>query len=125
MSSRHRKAFILKKLGEFMENADLEAGLSSLRKSLQQIKALLAWDELRSAESGPDQSLSFGMADSVETDLRNEYSFFAATSMQIRGLLSDSSSAIPREQRERIGRQLARIEQQLCRLDLNRRRCIC
>ncbi len=108
-----------------MEKADLEEGLSSLRKSLEQIKALLAWDELRSAESEPDPSLTFPMADSVETDLQNKYSFFVATSMQIRGLLNGGSYAIPQDERERLGRQLAKIEQQLCRIDLNRRRRLC
>jgi hypothetical protein len=107
-----------------MEELDLQAGLDSLRKSLGQIKALLAWDALRSAESKPDPCLAFPMADSVETDLQNEYSFFVATSMQIRCRLREGSIAIPPDQRERIGRQLAKIEQQLCRIDLDRRRCI-
>jgi hypothetical protein len=107
-----------------MEKADLEAGLHSLQKSLGQIKALLAWDELRIAESKPEQPLAFTMADSVETDLQNEYSFFVATSVQVRNLLKDGSSAIPQEQRERLGHQLVKIERQLCRIDLNRRRCI-
>jgi len=108
-----------------MAEADLEAGLQSLRQSLRQIKALLAWQDLKHSQGQPDQPPGFRMADSVEADLRNEYSFFLATSMQIRSILNDGSYAIPEEKRQRIKIQLARIEQQLCRLDLNRRLCVC
>jgi hypothetical protein len=108
-----------------MTEADLDAGLRSLRASLRQIEALWAWDQLQHAESQPDQPPAFRIADSIESDLQNEYSFFVATSVEIRSLLDNGSSAIPQEERERIGRQLARIEQRLCRLDLQRRRCLC
>jgi len=108
-----------------MAEADLEAGLRSLRQSLQQIKALLSWQQLKETETRPDQPPAFRITDSVEADLRNEYSFFLATSMQIRSILNDGSCAIPEEKCQSIKIQLARIEQQLCRLDLNRRLCIC
>jgi len=108
-----------------MAEADFEAGLRSLRQSLRQIKALLAWQQLKEIESRPHTPPGFRMADSIEADLRNEYSFFLATSLQIRSILNDGSYAIPEEKRQRIKIQLARIEQQLCRLDLNRRLCVC
>jgi len=36
-----------------MAEADLEAGLKSLRKNLRQIKVLLAWEQLKQAEAKP------------------------------------------------------------------------
>jgi hypothetical protein len=108
-----------------MAEPDLEAGLRSLRKSFQQIKALLAWQQLKQAETNPDQPPGFRTADSVETDLRNEYSFFSATALQIHGVLNDTSLTIPEAKRQSIRSQLARIEQQLYSLNLNQKLCTC
>jgi hypothetical protein len=108
-----------------MAEADLEAGLRSLRGSLRQIKMLLAWQQLKQAETKPDQPPGFGMPGSVETDLRNEYSFFLATALQIHGVLNDTSLTIPEAKRQSIRSQLARIEQQLYSLNLNQKLCTC
>jgi hypothetical protein len=108
-----------------MAEPNFEAGLRSLRQSLRQIEALSAWQQLKQAETRPDQPPGFRMADPVETDLRNECSFFLATAMQIRSILNDGSYAIAEQRRQSFKIQLAKIEQQLCRLNLNGRLCIC
>ena len=108
-----------------MREPDLQAGLRSLRESLRQIKALLAWQQLKQAETNPDQPPGFRIADSVERDLRNEHSFFLATALQLHGVLNDSSLTIPEAKRQSIRSQLARIEQQLYSLNLNQKLCTC
>ena len=105
-----------------MENkADLSAGLRSLRESLRQIKALLAWEELKQSEARPDQPLALILNDPIETDLRNEYSFFLSTSVQMHRFLDDSSGSAPAAERQKVQRQLVKIEQQLQGLNLHRR----
>jgi hypothetical protein len=109
-----------------MAEPDFEAGLRSLRNSLRQIRALLAWQQLQETESRPHEPPGFNLSDSsVETDLRNEYSFFLATALQIRGVLNDTSFTMPDEKRQSIKSQLARIEQQLYSLNLNQKLCTC
>jgi hypothetical protein len=108
-----------------MAEADFEAGLRSLRNSLQQIQALLAWQHLKEAESRPHEPPGFKITDSVEADLRNEYSFFLATALQIHGILNDNSLTISEAKRQNIKSQLARVEQQLYSLNLNQKLCTC
>ena len=104
-----------------MAEADLEAGLKSLRESLRQIRALLAWEQLKQSEALPDQPPAFQIHDSVETDLRNEYSFFLFTSVQMHTILNDSTIGIHKAKRQRTKEQLVKIEQQLYGLNLPQR----
>jgi len=108
-----------------MTEPDLRAGLRTLRKSLQQIKALLAWEQLKQAEARPGQPPSFTLNEFIETDLRNEYSFFLSISMQIQGILNDHSPAMPEKEQQSIKRQLSKIEQEAYCLNLNKRFCRC
>ena len=106
-----------------MAEPDLKAGLQSLRKSLRQIKALLAWEQLRQSEARPGQPPSFTLNDFIETDLRNEYSFFVSISMQIHNILNSNSSSAPNTEHQSIERQLSNIEQEAYGLNLNKRFC--
>jgi len=104
-----------------MVDADLEAGLRSLRKSLEQIKALLAWEQLKQSEARPGHPPMLALDNSLETDLRNEYSFFLFTSVQMHSILN-SGADISKVKLQRIKQELAKIERQLYSLDLQRRR---
>ena len=108
-----------------MTEPNLDAGLRNLRQSLRQIKALLDWQQLQEAESRHHEPPGFKITDSVETDLRNEYSFFLSTALQIHGILNDTSLTIPEAKRQNIKSQLAKIEQQLYGLKLNQKLCTC
>ena len=108
-----------------MTEPNLDAGLRNLRQSLRQIKALLAWQRLQETESRPHEPPGFTITDSVEKDLRNEYSFFLATALQIHSILNDTSLTIPEAIRQNIKSQLAKIEQQLYSLNLNHKLCSC
>ena len=106
-----------------MAEADLEAGLKSLRKSLRQIKTLLAWEQLKQSEAKPGQPPSFTLNDPTETDLRNEFSFFLATTLQIHSILNGSAVGIPETECQHIKKELAKIESQLYSLNLQQMSC--
>jgi len=106
-----------------MAQPDLQAGIRSLRESLRQIQALLAWQHLKQAETKPGQPSSFVLTDSVESDLRNEYSFFLFTSMQIHSVLNDNTAGLSNVRRQQVKQQLAKIESQLYSLNLQKRLC--
>jgi hypothetical protein len=105
-----------------MAEMNLEAALRSLRKSLEQIKALLAWEQLKQSEARPGHSPMLAFDNSIETDLRNEYSFFLSTSVQMHSILNSGTAGISRVKLQRIKQELARIERQLFSLDLQQRR---
>ena len=106
-----------------MIELSLPSALRRLRESLQQIKTLLAWEQLKQSEARPDQPPSFQMDDPTESDLKDEYSFFLYVSMQIRTILNDSSIIMTQAERQTIGRQLTEVEQQLYGLNLHQRFC--
>ncbi|MHC4792442.1 MAG: hypothetical protein ACYS8Y_13620, partial [Planctomycetota bacterium] len=95
----------------------MKAGLRSLRDSLRQIRALLAWEQLKQSEARPDQPPTFTLTDSIETDLRNEYSFFLFTSVQMHAILNGSTADIAKAKCEHIKKELAKIESQLYSLN--------
>ena len=104
-----------------MTDVDLEEGLKNLRNSLQQMKALLAWEQLKQSEARPGQPPAFTIYDPTETDLKNEYSFFLSTSVQMHSILRDHSPNISEAKRRDINSQLIKIEQQFNSLSLHRR----
>ena len=104
-----------------MESVDLQAGLRSLNKSLRQMKTLLAWKQLKESETRPGQPPSFQIYDPTATDLRNEYSHFLSTSIQIHGALPEHSGAVPAPVRETLQRKLAELEQEARQLNLHQR----
>ena len=119
------KVFILIELLFFMTEVDLQAGLRSLRASLRQIESLMAWEQLKQAEAKPGRPPAFQAYDPTETDLKNEYSSFLSTLVQIHSILNDGSSAIEEAELQSIKRQLTKIEQQANGLNLHQRFCRC
>ena len=85
------------------------------------MKALLAWKQLKQSESRPGQPPSFTIDDPAETDLRNEYSFFLSTSVQILHLLDGGIENLSDPERQAIKQQLAKVEQEVNRLNLQQR----
>ena len=100
-----------------MVEPDIEESLLRLCQSLERIKALVAWEQLKHGETRPSRISVFRMRDSTEGELQNEYSFFIATLSAIRSVLNDRSFCISEAVREDIGRQLADIEQEVYALD--------
>ena len=104
-----------------MESVDMHAGLRSLNDSLRRMKDLLAWASLKQSEARPGQPPSFQIYDPTVTDLRNEYSHFLSTSIQIHGALPEHSGAVPAPVRETLQRKLAGLEQEAHQLNLHQR----
>ena len=103
-----------------MEGVDLEAGLRSLRQSLKNIRSLLAWEQLRQSETRSNRQFSFQIYDPVETDLRNENSYFLSTSVQMHSILNDNTIKVKVDS-DSIKKQLMKIEQQMHCLNLHQR----
>ena len=117
----NRKVFISCLPNCAMAEPDLKAGLRSLRNSLRQIKVLMAWEQLKQSEARPGQPPLFTFNDFIETDLRNEYSFFLSMSVQIHSILNSDSPAVQEAEHQSIKRQLFKIEQEAYGLNLNKR----
>ena len=104
-----------------MEDIDMQAGMRSLNASLGRMRDLMAWGQLKQSEARPDQPPSFQIYDPTATDLRNEYSHFLSTSIQIHGALPEHSAAVPAPVRETLQRKLAELEQEAHQLNLHQR----
>lgn len=100
---------------------DLQRELRRLHESLRQIKALVAWEQLKRCEAQSDRIWAFQMYDPAGDELENEYTFFAAGLARMRSVLNDHSFHISEAMREGIRRQLAHFERQAHALDLPRR----
>jgi hypothetical protein len=108
-----------------MTKVDLEAGLKSLRRSLRQVKDLLAWEQLKLAEAKPGQPPSFSLTDPTETELKNEYSFFLYTLVQMHSILNDCNTKVAKATRQRVKSELLKIQRQIYALDLQLQRRFC
>ena len=117
----NRKAYKHINTYSLMAEVDLDAGLRSLRQSLQQIRSLLAWEQLKQSEARPSRQFSFQIYDPTETDLRNEYSFFISISVQMHSILNDNTLKLKETERHSIKMQLMKIEQQVHGLNLHQR----
>ena len=107
-----------------MVEIDLKAGLQSLRKSLKQMKALLAWEQLKQSEARPDRAPGFTLLEhSIKTELKNEYSFFLSTFLQMRSILNNGTVPIDEADRSSIEKEMVKIEEQTYGLNLYQRFC--
>jgi len=104
-----------------MEKADLQAELESPRESLRQMKALLAWEQLKQSEAKPGQPAAFHIHDPTETELRNEYSYFLSTAVKIHHALNHGPVSLSDKARHTIKRQLTKIELEVYGLHLHQR----
>jgi len=104
-----------------MSELEIQAGLESLENSLKQMKALIAWEDLKQAEARPGQLPAFQVTDPTGADLRNEFSSFLGTLAETHTVLSENAATIPLERHHEVKRQLLRFEQQAQALGLYRR----
>jgi len=104
-----------------MLESDLRAGLRSLQNSLDKMRSLLAWDQLRQSEMRDTQSIVTAIADPTEGDMRNEYSSFLFTLAQVRNLLRSGAAVLPPRVCEETRLQLGKLYRELRRLNLEQR----
>jgi len=95
--------------------------LHKLQNSFKKIKALLAWRQLKLAESQPGLPPSFVIDDRVEEDLRNEYSRFTAILADFRSILNNTHTFIPTDRRRYLRHRLWELESQVRGLEVSGR----
>jgi len=95
--------------------------LGRLRQSLTQMKALLAWEQLKQSEAEPGRPPAFVMHDPTAEELRHEYSFFLAAALDVHAVLNDPSPSFSEGECDSLRRQLARIEREAYGLNLHQR----
>ena len=100
---------------------DFHEQLRHLKENLERIKALLAWERLKSYEAELGDIAVFQMHDPTCEDLKNEYSLLMSAFMNINSTLNDHYAAISQADRNDMQRQLAEIEGQVNALGLHRR----
>ena len=105
-----------------MTEIEFETGLNNLKNILEEIKGLLAWQQLKQQETRPHQIAGFILEDSVDQDLRDQYSAFLANSLQIHRMLDniDKDSVSLAKQRY-YRQQLFELERQVHALNLAER----
>ena len=96
-----------------MNECNIKAGLLSLRESLKRIQDLSAWQQLKQAEERPGQVPGFAWHDPVAVDLRDEYSFFLKTSLELHTCLQENKGALPLIQRRRLQEKLLALDKQV------------
>jgi hypothetical protein len=105
-----------------MKNTDLDAGLRSLKNILKEIKALLAWEQLKQQEARPGQPPGFILDDPADQNIKNQYSSFLTTSLKMHGILNDATNnRISQAKRQYYKQQLLKIENQVRTLNLRER----
>ena len=102
-----------------MRKCDCKRGLQDLFESLNRIKALRAWGDLKRSEQRPGDPPTLSSDSSLLVDLRNEYGFFIKTAMDIRQHLNGSPSRNSPEDKRRLWRQqLLSIETEVRRMNV-------
>jgi hypothetical protein len=102
-----------------MAEPDVDRRLQNLRDSFGRIKALLAWERLKRAETNASRPWIFPMPDCTPEELKDEYSFFMALLLNTYAVLNDAS--IPQARRQSFEQQLADLDWQVHVLHLERR----
>ena len=87
--------------GNGME-VDLEGELFKLERSLEKVKTLSAWEDLKASEIPIGETPSFQFSDSNEMDIKIEKGYFFRKATQICMVLNSQSLRNPEEIRRRV-----------------------
>jgi hypothetical protein len=99
-----------------MRKPNHETMLGDMRNSLDRIKALTAWQQLKQSEQYPGRPPAFVMYDPTHTDLNNEYSRLVATCSQLQTFFN--ASKVPTITIGRTRREYLRLKQELNALNV-------
>jgi hypothetical protein len=118
----NRKVYISAYLIFFMEIPQIQKILIVLDNSLDKIKALLAWEQLKLAEARPGDHPEGFLPDSTEADLRNQYSNFLFISLQAHNLIHNPDlTALSDKDRRQFENNLHQLEAEFRGLNLSKR----
>ena len=102
-----------------MEAVNIESALKKLQDTLEQIKGLLAWEDLKRSEAKPGQPPGFTVADTTQQDIQEQYSRFLAIRRQIHAVLNNPTSfSLSQIQQRTFRQELVNLEDQFKSLDL-------
>ena len=105
-----------------MTEKEIKTGLKELDNCLEQIKGLLAWEQLKLQERRSDQPLGFYLADTTDEDIKNQYSLFLATALKIHRLFDEAEQhSLSKNQKAYFKDKLFKLEFQLKMLGLTER----
>ena len=95
-----------------MIETELVAGLQTLRQILEDMKSLLAWQQLKSLEVRQKPSSFIRFSNTASQDLMGKYSSFLSLAMQIHRALDDNNAKLTNSQHKQIKKQLETIKAQ-------------
>ena len=105
-----------------MTEKEIKTGLEQLRNCLEQIKGLLAWEQLKLQERRSDQPPGFYLVDTTDEDLKHQYSLFLATALKIHRWLDEADQySLSKNQKAYFKDKLFKMEFQLKTLGLTER----
>jgi len=96
-----------------MKEADLETGLRNLQQILQEIKTLIAWQQLKRIEARQSSISGIRLFDTTSTDLLDKYSSFLSISIRMHHLLEDGNTKITKVKKSHIKSKLMTMEYQI------------
>ncbi len=96
-----------------MAEAELEAGLQSLKQLLEQMKALLAWQRFKISEAKQRSIMNIRFNDTTYMDLMDRHSSFLAVSTQMHRILDENNTTISKAEQSRIKSELLTMEYQV------------
>lgn len=102
-----------------MTEVDIDARLQALTDLLENMKALLAWEQLKNEEARPGQPPGFTVQENIDADLKRLYSTFQMQALELRSLIDDQYRFIlPEAQRQEYRRRFQHKDSELKRLSL-------
>ena len=104
-----------------MAQSNTQMQLNNLQDTFEELKGLLAWDELKRSEARPGDPPGFSIGDDVEQDIRSQYSRFLMIQLQVRSLLGNPHASLTQGKRARLRQRLTQIEKEFHGLDLSAR----
>jgi hypothetical protein len=96
-----------------MAEAELEAGLQSLKQLLEQMKALLAWQRFKISEAKQRPIMNIRFNDTTNMDLMDRHSSFLTVSTRIHRFLDKDNAKISKAEKSRIKSELLTMEYQV------------
>lgn len=93
-----------------MKEVDLKAELKTLRQILQEMKALLAWQQLKHSEVRQISISGIRFFDTTNADMLDKYSSFLSISLQIHHILDEGKTKITKDEQSRVKSELVTME---------------
>ena len=105
-----------------MAQSNIQMQLTNLQDTLEELKGLLAWEELKRLEARPGEPPGFTIGDDMEQDIKNQYSRFLMTRLQLRSLLDNpDTSSLPESRMATLRQRLISMEKEFQVLNLRER----